>query len=98
MDELKTHYDNLQVSRKASSEVIRAAYQRLVQKYHPDKYPHEEKDKAHRITKILTAAYEVLSDPQGRRKHDQWIRKRKRNFIVRNPRQKLILMHAMVAK
>jgi curved DNA-binding protein CbpA len=68
----QTHYDNLQVSRKASDRVIRAAYKSLSQQWHPDKHPHD-KDRAEKITKIINEAYRVLSDPNLRREHDAWI-------------------------
>jgi curved DNA-binding protein CbpA len=68
----KTHYDNLRVKETASSEVIKGAYKSLVQKWHPDKNPHN-KEKSERVTKIITKAYYVLSDPQRRKEHDEWI-------------------------
>jgi curved DNA-binding protein CbpA len=67
----RTHYDNLQVARNASQEVIRAAYRSLSQKYHPDKNP--DAPEAERIMRIINAAYETLSDPERKRHHDEWI-------------------------
>jgi len=69
---IRTHYDNLQVTRTASDEVIRGAYRYLCQKWHPDKHPHD-REKAERTTKLLNEAYRVLSDPDRRRQHDEWI-------------------------
>lgn len=71
MARVHTHYDNLKVARNAPPEVIRAAYKSLSQKYHPDRNPN--KPDAIRIIKIINSAYEVLSDPQKRREHDEWI-------------------------
>jgi len=71
MAKIHTHYDNLKVARLAPPEVIRAAYKALSQKYHPDKNPGDEK--AARIMAILNSAYSILSDPQRRREHDEWI-------------------------
>ena len=68
---MHTHYDNLKVSRDAPSEVIRAAYKSLSQKYHPDR--HADSEEANRIMRLLNAAYEVLRDPERRAEHDQWI-------------------------
>jgi len=51
----------------AESEVIQAAYRRLAAKYHPDVDPSSE---ATERMKLLNAAYEVLSDPVKRMKHD----------------------------
>ncbi len=68
----RTHYDNLQVARNASDIVIRAAYKTLTQQRHPDKHP-DNKERATRITKIVNEAYRVLSDPDLRKRHDEWI-------------------------
>lgn len=68
---IRTHYDNLKVSRDAPPEVIRAAYKSLSQKYHPDRNPGDEA--AARIMQLLNEAYEVLSDTRRRALHNQWI-------------------------
>ena len=67
---IKTHYDNLKVSRDAPDFVIRSAYKALCQKYHPDKTsdPH-----APEIIKIINESYAILSDPAKRKDHDNWI-------------------------
>jgi hypothetical protein len=67
---LRTHYDNLKVARDAPSEVIRAAYRVLAQRYHPDVNASPEAD---RIMKAINEAYAILSDPQRRAEHDAWI-------------------------
>ena len=71
-----THYDNLKVARDAPSEVIRAAYRALTQRYHPDRNPDPE---AARIMQIINRAYEVLSDPEPARP----LRKRPRMTLLR---------------
>jgi DnaJ-class molecular chaperone len=68
-----THYDNLKVARNAPPEVIRAAYKSLSQKYHPDMNPGNPD--ASRIMAIINEAYNVLSDPNKRKAHDEWIRR-----------------------
>ena len=68
---LRTHYDNLQVSRTASADVIKAAYGSLSKKYHPDRNVGDTNSA--RIIRIVNAAYAVLCDPEQRRKHDAWI-------------------------
>lgn len=78
MEKLKTHYDNLKVARNAPNEVIRAAYKVLCQKYHPDK--NKDDPKAHNIMKIINEAYDVLSDPVKRKKHDEWIYNQEKKF------------------
>lgn len=66
---MTTHYDNLQVSPKASEAVIKASYRVLVQKYHPDRFqPHDE---AERVTRILNEAWCVLGNPVTRAAYDR---------------------------
>ena len=72
MNKLHTHYDNLKVAREAPPEVIRAAYRALSQRFHPDRNPGN--DDAARIMTVINTAYAVLSDPERRRQHDEWIR------------------------
>lgn len=64
----RTFYDVLQVSRNADPETIKAAYKSLVQRFHPDKNPGNPN--AEKNIKILTRAYEVLSDPVKRAGYD----------------------------
>jgi curved DNA-binding protein CbpA len=66
---LATHYDNLQVSPKASEAVIKASYRVLVQKYHPDRF--EPREEAERVTRILNAAWCVLGNPLTRAAYDR---------------------------
>ena len=79
MDHIRTHYDNLKVTRNAPPEVIRAAYKTLSQKFHPDRNP--GKADAVRIMAIINASYEVLSDPDKRQEHDLWIAQQERAFV-----------------
>lgn len=71
MPRVHTHYDNLKVSKDAPIEVIRAAYKSLAAKYHPDH--HSGSENSAKIMRIINASYEVLSDPDKRRAHDEWI-------------------------
>ncbi|MBC7619090.1 MAG: J domain-containing protein [Candidatus Saccharibacteria bacterium] len=64
-----THYDTLEVSPKASAEVIRAAYKSLMQRHHPDKQG-AAAPSGDRATHIAQA-YSVLSDPGQRAAYDQ---------------------------
>lgn len=62
------YYEILEVSPKASQEVIKQAYFALAKKYHPDIYP----DKGYAVKKmaILNEAYAVLHDPEKRKIYD----------------------------
>ncbi|MHB8188262.1 MAG: DnaJ C-terminal domain-containing protein [Dermatophilaceae bacterium] len=60
-------YEALGVSRGASTEEIQRAYRRLARKYHPD--VNKSPDAENRF-KEISGAYDVLSDPETRRKYD----------------------------
>ena len=62
------HYDLLEVSPKASPEVIRAAYKSLMQRNHPDR--HADADGATARSARIAQAYEVLGDPARRAVYD----------------------------
>lgn len=67
----KTLYDILEVSEKASKEVIEKAYKVLAKKYHPDLQTEENKSKAESRMKEINEAYNVLSDDVAREKYDE---------------------------
>jgi hypothetical protein len=76
VESMPTYYDVLRVERNAPPELIRRAYRRLAQKYHPDKMPGNVN--AVRAMAAINAAYDVLSDSQRRAEHDRWIRRAER--------------------
>jgi curved DNA-binding protein len=64
------YYKILGVSKDASEKEIRNAYRRLARKYHPDLNPNDETAKAK--FQLINEAHEVLSDPEKRKKYDQY--------------------------
>jgi molecular chaperone DnaJ len=62
-------YDVLEVRRDASTEDIKRAYRRLARQLHPDTNP--DPTAADRF-KQVAHAYEVLSDPEKRRRYDRF--------------------------
>ncbi len=72
MAKIRTHYDNLKVTRDAPISVIRAAYKALCQSFHPDKFQGGNEE-AERVMKLVNASYAVLIDPVKRAKHNVWI-------------------------
>ncbi len=73
MANIRTHYDNLKVTRDAPVSVIRAAYKALCQTYHPDKFQGSTEE-AERVIKLVNASYAVLIDPVKRAGHNVWIK------------------------
>jgi DnaJ-class molecular chaperone len=66
----RTLYEVLEVSPKASPEVIRAAYRAMMEKYHPDKHHERRRPWAEEVSRELNAAYAILSNPQKRSEYD----------------------------
>lgn len=67
----KDFYENLGVPRNAELSEIKKAYKKLSLKHHPDKNP-ENKEKAEEVFKIISYAYQVLSDESKRRDYDKY--------------------------
>ncbi len=61
------HYEVLGVARTATPEEIKKAYRRLARELHPDVNPGAD---AQEKFKLVTHAYDVLSDPQQREQYD----------------------------
>ncbi len=65
------YYETLGVDRGASEKEIKTAYRKLARKWHPDLHPAGEKEKAEEQFKKVNEAYEVLIDPEKRKRYDQ---------------------------
>src|SRR4051812_34543025 len=61
-------YSVLGVDRKASAEEIKKAYRKLARRYHPDRNPDDPK--AEEKFKEVSAAHDVLGDPEKRKEYD----------------------------
>jgi curved DNA-binding protein len=64
------YYSTLGVSRTASAEEIQKAYRKLARKYHPDMNPDDATAK--KKFQEVQSAFEVLSDPDKRKRYDQF--------------------------
>ena len=68
--DFKDYYATLGVGKAASTDEIKQIYRKLARKYHPDVNPGDKAAEAK--FKEVTEAYEVLSDPDKRKKYDQF--------------------------
>ena len=64
------YYEILEVSEKASKEIIDKAYKTLAKRYHPDLQPEDKKSIAEEKMKQINEAYDILSDDNKRREFD----------------------------
>jgi len=64
------YYNVLGVKKEASQDEIKKAYKKLARKHHPDLNPDDKE--AHRRFQEINEANEVLSDPEKRKKYDQY--------------------------
>ena len=68
--EFVDYYNILSVDKKASEEDIKKAYRKLARKLHPDLNPNDKE--ANKKFQQVNEANEVLSDPEKRKKYDQY--------------------------
>ena len=68
--EFKDYYQILGVNKNATDDEIKKAYRKLARKLHPDLNPNDKE--AHKKFQEVNEANEVLSDPEKRKKYDQY--------------------------
>ncbi|HEX8658551.1 MAG TPA: J domain-containing protein [Hymenobacter sp.] len=66
----KDYYEALGVEKTATAEQIKKAYRKLARQHHPDVNPNDKN--AEQKFKEINEAHEVLSDPEKRKKYDQF--------------------------
>jgi curved DNA-binding protein len=68
--QFRNYYETLGVSKTASADEIKSAFRKLARKHHPDLA--KDKKAAEEKFKEINEAYEVLSDPEKRKKYDEY--------------------------
>ncbi len=68
--DFRDYYEILGVSKTATEDEIKKTFRKLALKYHPDRNPNDKA--AEEKFKQVSEAYEVLSDPEKRKKYDQF--------------------------
>lgn len=66
---LRCYYEILGVTKSASNDEIKKSYRRLAIRWHPDKNMNNKEEATARF-KEISEAYEVLSDPEKRKRYD----------------------------
>ena len=69
-EQKRDYYEVLGVDKNADDAALKKAYRALAKKYHPDMNPGDEE--AEKKFKEASEAYAVLSDPEKRRKYNQF--------------------------
>jgi len=68
--QFREYYETLGVSKTATADEIKSAFRKLARKHHPDLA--KDKKAAEEKFKEINEAYEVLSDPEKRKKYDEY--------------------------
>ena len=79
-------YEILEVSEKASKEVIDKAYHVLAKKYHPDLQKDSDKKIAEEKMKQINEAYEILGNEEKRKQYDEELKIQREQIEIKEQR------------
>src|ERR1043165_3659290 len=68
----RDYYQVLGLSKSASADDIKKAYRRLARQGHPEVHSGQKKSEMEKKFEEVKSAHEVLSDPDKRKKYDQF--------------------------
>jgi len=81
------YYEVLGVERDASDDDIRTAFRRLIYKYHPDRFPPDERTKAEERFQSITEAFNVLNRPASREAYDRELSLGTKREVKHDPKE-----------
>ena len=79
------YYKILGIDKTATLKDVKTAYRKLARKYHPDLHPNDKDAKKN--FQLINEANEVLSDPEKRKKYDQYGQDWKNADVFQNAQQ-----------
>ena len=79
------YYKILGIDKTATLKDVKSAYRKLARKYHPDLHPNDKDAKKN--FQLINEAHEVLSDPEKRKKYDQYGEDWKNADVFQNAQQ-----------
>ncbi len=79
-EKFANYYELLGIDPNAGPQEVRQAYLEKIKEWHPDNNP-ERVAEAEEMAKVLNQAYQILGDPDGRKKYDRMLKfTRGKNF------------------
>lgn len=81
---MENYYEILEISPKASKEIIDKAYKTLAKRYHPDANSVENKQWAEEKFKKINEAYEIISNKEKREEYDRELERQRNQQLIQS--------------